>query len=144
MPKRNVYLSVTPTIDTSVYADADQLGSLMTFEMQGDYGPLRTMTVVDAISQNAAMTLHLFKEQPTIASSDNGALDISDAELAAKYIGKIEVGASDYQALANASVAMVQCEVPVQTKEGKFYGILQSQGTPTYTGAGNLTIKLGY
>lgn len=150
---RNV--SATPVIQAAAYASGDQLGVL--FELQNALddssgtGGILSLTVIDKAKQKAAIDLLLFSAKPAVASSDNAALDISDAEMADKFIGKVSVAASDYSDLANCSiasltqVALLLNAVKDQNNLGgrSLWAILQCRGTPTYTSTSDLVLKVG-
>jgi hypothetical protein len=146
MPASKV-ITVTPTVDTNIYASGDQLGTVMTFAnallATGDTCYVKTLTIVDAIKQSSAMKLHLFNASPTLVSVDNAALDFSDATMAATYIGSIVVAAGDWIALNANSVATVNTELLLQGVTTSLYGILECAGTPTYTAATALQVSLG-
>lgn len=143
-------VSFAPTLDTSIYASGDQMGSLMTISNFTDQSSgavmLRSLVVVDKDKQKAAFDLLLFNALPTVASSDNAALDISDSEMASKFIGKISVAAADYTDLANSSYACIKAVDTVIQLSGSttLYAICRcGASTPTYA-ASSLQLKLGY
>jgi hypothetical protein len=141
-------LEATVTNDTNIYADLDQLGELITianaFSGTSFKGSINSVTVIDAIKQKSAFRIFFFDEAPTIASSDNAALNITDAEMADKCIGKIEIAAADYKDLAANSVATVSgLNLIVKSKSTSLFCLCQSGGTPTYTSVDALTLKIG-
>ena len=143
-----VVLEATVATDTNVYADHDQIGSLLTisdaFSGTSKKGVIVSVSVLDKSSQSSALTVHFFDASPTVASSDNAALNITDAELADKHIGKVEIAATDYQALSASSVATVDnAGVVISSKSKNLYLIVESAGTPTYTSATDLVLKIG-
>lgn len=95
--------TMTPTISTSpAYTSGDQIGGILdltnvfrefyrAFEPRplGDGGQtkwagkatLKSISVVDISAQNANFDFWFFNALPTVASSDNAALNISDAEI---------------------------------------------------------------
>jgi hypothetical protein len=140
-------IEVTPTVDTSAYGSGDHVGDLQTLSgVNADGGQacfLRTLVVVDKAKQKAALSVLFFDESQTIASSDNGALDITDAEMVDKCIGYVAVAAADYKDLNANSVATVK-DVGLMLKpkkDGKLYAIVLSGGTPTYGSASDLCFK---
>ena len=149
-------VSATPVIDTNIYASGDQLGGLMVFENtvdeQSGTGTIMSVSILDGDSQNAAIDILFFDAIPTITSSDNAALDISDSEMASKFLGAVSFAASDYKSLAANSYAtsrtvglfLRSTTRSVTNLTGtNVYAVLQSRGTPTFSGAGKLTVKLG-
>lgn len=146
-------VSVTPTLDTSAYSNLDRMGSI--FEIPGvgsdnrsEVRELTSLSVLDKSNghQNANFLLHLFNASPAVASADNAALDISDAELAAKYLGTVEVASANYNNLAGSSVASLKAIgliLKVADGSTSLYGILQSKGAPTFA-ASDLVLNLGF
>lgn len=143
-------VEVTPTIDTSAYAAGDQLGSLMTLST-GIADDAKNMTllsvaIVDKAKQDAAIDILLFDESPTVSSSDNAALDISDAEMVDKCCGFVEVADSKYSDLNANSVAFVG-NIGLNCKyvtDGTLYAIMNCQGTPTYTSTSDLVLRFTF
>lgn len=148
-------VTVTPTVDTNIYASGDHLGTLVELANALDdasgTGLIVSVVINDKASQNSVLNLLLFKDKPTVASADNAALNITDAEMAAKCIGHIPVAAADYVALSASSVAavrnvnlMVQGLKSSDNPNGKsLWAILRSGGTPTYTSTTDLVISFG-
>lgn len=102
-------ISATPVIDTNAYATGDQLGSLMTLEnvvldLTGSV-TLMDVSLVDKAKQNASIDLLFFKSAPTLTSVDNGAFDISDANLVDIFMGVVKFTSANYSALNVNSVA---------------------------------------
>lgn len=145
--------SATPTLDTNAYASGDRVGSVMEFTNAMDdssgTGTIVSLTILDKAAQGSILTLLLFNDLPTIASADNAAIDISDAEMA-KCIGSIPVAAADYVTTASNSIAtirnvnlLVQAAKSSSNSTGKsLYGVLRSGGSPTYA-ASSLVVSLG-
>lgn len=102
-------IKVTPTVDTAIYASGDRLGTLMTLsnasDASGEGVILDTVAFLDK-SKNAGLVVDLlfFNDVPTIASADNAAIDITDAEMD-KCIGVISTVAGDIIALAGSNYA---------------------------------------
>jgi len=143
-------LSVAPTLSLTAYADGDQIGSAMelvnALDNNGDTGAVLSVTIIDKIQQNAAIDIHLFNAQPVIASSDNSPLNISDAEMTAKYLCRISMPSNQYSNLSANSVAtLAGIGAFVQGAGGSksLWAVLQSRGTPTYTSSSDLTVKIG-
>lgn len=143
-------VSVVPTVDTNIYAIGDQVGPAVEIpnavDDSGGTGTIRTVTVIDAAKQKSALDLLLFNSAPTIASSDNAALDISDSEMVAKCIGRLKVVAGDYTDLANNSVGLIRSLghlVKAANGSRSLWVVVQSRGIPLYTAATDLTLKFG-
>ena len=141
---------VTPTIDTAAYTANDQVGGIQTITGVNASGFnlafLKSVVVVDEAKQKAALTIFLFDELPTVASSNNAAIDIVDAQLTAKCIGHVTVAAGDYQDVSAGSVACVRVEMPVKPNKvnGTIYAVAMTTGTPTYGAADDLTFKYAF
>lgn len=104
-------IPVTPTVSTTAYTVADQVGGLMTFTsaalISGGSGTIvsAVLTCRAANTVTPDLDLLLFEASPTVASVDNGAADITDANReAALELPTIEFRTADYVALsANTS-----------------------------------------
>jgi hypothetical protein len=143
-------LEVTPTVDTAQYASGDRLGSLMTLSgaADGDFSPttLKSVVILDKAKQKSALDIFFFDASPTIASADNAALDITDAEMADKFLGSVTIAAADYKDLNASSVVTATCDLPLKptTTAGTIYALLVSRGTPTYGAASDLVLRLSF
>jgi hypothetical protein len=147
-------VTMTPTIDTSAYASGDQLGSLVELSNALDdssgTGTIVSVAVLDKAAQSSALTLLLFKDKPTVASSDNAALNISDSEMA-KCLGIIPIAGTDYVALSANSIASVRnvnlvissTKSDLNLNGTSLWAILRSGGSPTYGAASDLVLSIG-
>lgn len=151
---------VTPVLDTNIYASGDMLGSIqvLTNAMPGDgyLATLASLTVVDAANQKSAIDLLFFNALPTVASADNAAISITDAELQAKCIGMLSILSTDWTTITSGSNAVASLKTiglllrakKLATQSGGWnlpttlYVVAVSRGTPTY-GAGDLTFSYG-
>ena len=139
-------VTVTPTIDTNAYSANDQVGGLQTLTAAAgrkDRGvTLQNVIILDKAAQSAEITIFFFDTEPTIASSNNATLNISDAEML-KCIGHVTVTADDY---ATTSANAIACAKPVSVcvglrssnSEGTLYAVAKTSGTPTYGSASDL------
>ncbi len=139
-------VSVIPTIDTSAYAADDQLGGIQTLTAlcgRGGRGTtIQNITVLDKAAQEAPMVLFFFNQLPTVASSDNGALTISDAEME-KCVGTILVAVGDYQSVAGSSIATVKPSAAClglrsEEDSGNIYVVAKITNSATYGSASDL------
>jgi len=150
---RNYHIiEVTPTIQAAAYAANDQLGELMTlsggvrFSEASSGSLLKNLTILDKASQSSTLDVYLFDASPTVASADNAALDISDAEMADKCIGVIKVASGDYTVLANSTLATVSVsDTLLKAIDGAtaIFAIMASRGTPTYGSTSDLVLRFG-
>lgn len=141
-------ITVTPTVDTAIYASGDQLGSLMTLSgaLPGNpQGVIDSLTIVDKSSQKSVLNVLFFSASPTVTSSDNAALNISDSEMASKCLGYVPVAAADYKDLSASAVATIRnVGLNVSRSGDDLYAIILSGGTPTYTSTSDLVLKIGF
>ena len=148
-------VDVTPVLDTSAYATGDQMGAVFeipnaTPESSGT-ATLNHLLVIDSALQSLAFELWLFKNEPTLASTDNAAFDITDANLlAAEPIGIVPIAAADYKATASNSVASMTASTftgnvgdKIQSAVGStsIWGVLVARGAPTYA-ADSLKLRI--
>jgi hypothetical protein len=142
-------VEVTPTLDTNAHAADDQLTTVMTIDpgikdSEGsDAYIIQSITIVDAAKQSVETVIFFFDESPTIASSQNAALNISDAEMADKCLGYATV--SSYEDLSANSVGCarnvgLQLKMKTGATNGAVYAVAKTNGTPTYA-ANSLTFK---
>lgn len=142
------FATATPTLDTNAYASGDRMGSLMTLTTGNNAGSglsLMSLTVLDTADQKAAFDILFFNAAPTIASADNAAIDISDAEMA-KAIGFVSVTADDYADFGGASVACLKnigLGMLISQSANNIFALCVSRGTPTYA-ASSLTLTFNF
>jgi hypothetical protein len=142
---RRQLIDVTPTLDTSAYGSGDHVGSIQTITGAGPAGfnaaVLESVTIIDKNAQGVALSILFFDSLPTIASADNAALDMTDAN-AAKCIGHVSIDTTDYVATASNTLG---CKVvspglpltPARTGvQETIYAVVKSGGTPTYSADG--------
>lgn len=147
---------ITPVLTNfaTPYTANDQVGGINTiseaFQLYNPKSVIQSVTVIDKAKQNAALELYFFDELPTVASSDNAAMDVSDAEMADKCLGFVEVPAANYKTLANNSVGVAISAMNLLLKAAqtsttisKLYMVARTSGTPTYGSISDLVIKLG-
>lgn len=149
MAIRGTLIEVTPVISTGAYTSGDQLGDIQTltgvnFDAAGGMGCLEGVTVVDKAQQKIACDLFFFDESPTVASVDNGAIAISDAEMADKCLGHLAIVAGDYKDIASTSsiASLRYLGMALKPfKDGKIYVVAVTRGTPTYGSTSDLVFK---
>lgn len=156
LESRKFFSKAITTTDTA-YNDGDQIGTK--FEIpgvamsKGSPVILESVSVIDKDKQASALVIFFFSQSPTVASSDNAALDITDAEMASKCIGHVAIAAADYKPINGSSVA-TKANIQLQLKpgdeksgtvEGKsIYAILMSNGTPDYAAGEQLILNMGF
>jgi hypothetical protein len=143
--------TVTPVVGASaIYADGDRLGSTMTV-VTGAAGKeastLRTISLVDAAAQKSAMNVLFFSQSPTIASADNAALNLTDANMA-YYLGHVAIAATDYvDSTSNAAACVKDINLfglASSSTNGTIYAVLESGGTPTYATTSDLVFTFTF
>lgn len=157
-------LVVTPTVSVApAYTAQDQVGGIQTLAVldtlskvrdaacqdENSISYLASIVVHDKNSQNADLVIFFFNALPTVASVDNGAITISDAEMATKCIGAVSVPASSYHTVASSSIATVlapSCLLAVKSTvdDGPIYAVVKTLSTPTYTSTSDLTFKYSF
>lgn len=153
--RKSKVITLTPTISTGAYAVGDQLGDLQELSSAMDdssgTGELLSISVHDKQAQSMALDVLLFNDLPTVSSTDNVSLDISDSEMASKCLGSVRVAAADYITLAASSMATVK-NIKLQLNAVKsannttgrsLWAILRSAGTSTFGSTSDLVVKIG-
>lgn len=138
------------TTSAGAYADHDQIGTGVqtitdVFDGNSKKAEIKSVSLHDpALTTGVALTLHFFRTAPTNATADNAQLNIADAELAAKWIGKVEIPAANYQSVVTGQVATVNdIGLIVDSTTKDLYVLVESAGTPTYGAAVALTFSIG-
>lgn len=132
-------ITVTPTLAVAgAYAAGDVVGAAnevaAAFTATKLSGYLTNITLIDKAKQNANLTVFLFAASPTLANADNGAFDITDANLAtATPLGHVNITSGDYASTSSNSVASIDCSKLLKASTTSFYFAVMTSGTPTYT-----------
>jgi len=141
----------TITHEAAAYADGDDLGAV--FEItnavphMGATAKITSLTLLDKAKQNSALALLLFDSLPVVASSENAALNITDAIMSDQFIGVISIPSANYFSISASGIAVVdniQKMVRAVAKATSIYGQLLCKGTPTYTSTTDLVLRLGF
>jgi hypothetical protein len=153
-------VTVTPVTDTAAFATGDQIGTLQTVNelLAADgMGSILTMVnITDKAKQSVALDLIFYNLPVTLVGAENAAADVSDAELAASYLGHVNIVAADYTILNANSAATKAVRIPLHNKgrssdavggvipRHRVYMQIVSRGAPTYAGGatGDLAITL--
>lgn len=106
---RHVRLTGTPTISTSpAYSINDQVGGVVTFTgaalTTGGTGTIISAVITARWANTVvpSLDLYLFEVSPTLVNADNGAFNITDADLeTARVCGVINFLTGNYEILAN-------------------------------------------
>jgi hypothetical protein len=146
----SITVEVTPVLDTSEYADGDTLGAPFAIagacRREGLDVVLADVTVLDKAKQSTAIDIMFFRSLPTVASADNAAINISDAEME-KCIGGVSIAAADFKALSASSYAnpapFNKLLSPAANSTVLYGQLVCRSGTPTYA-ASSLVIKFKF
>lgn len=148
------FVTATPTISTSAYADGDALGDKLTFtaalQSSTATGYVISIMVTDLAGTTEDIDLVLFRTDPAATTfTDNAALDIADADLS-KVMAVVNFGSANRFAFNDNGVKYVaSLAIPVEGKttasalSRTFYGALVSRGTPTFAGTSDVSVTLG-
>lgn len=137
----------TITNDTNAYQAADQLGELVTLAdaiPQGN-GFIHSLSVIDIDKEKKGFTVLFFNAEPTVASSDNAALDIVDAQMVAKFVGHVSIVTADYKDVSGSSFAtkLLAQPIAINSTNGSIYLICMADEAATYTASGDLRLAIG-
>lgn len=134
-------LTLTLTLDTSIYASGDVLANTQplpgALRRMDSKGILRTLTVIDKDDQGAAMDVYFFSRNVSLGA-ENGTPSITDAD-AEYYLGHISVESADYKDLGGAKVACIKnenIELSSLDSTRNVYVAVVTRGTPTHTAGG--------
>lgn len=158
---------VTPTVSaSSAYTAGDQVGGIQTLSnvypdfQRGVTGVnvdgwtkypghviLQSLTIIDAAEQDSSYNLFFFNELPTVASSDNAALNIADTEIS-KCIGYYNF-TTTYGSSGNfsvGSVANINLMLPqvADFSTPNLYIVVSTPDTPTFASTSDLTFKYSF
>lgn len=161
-------IDVVPTLDTNAYATGDRLGSIHTItnafrklhrsmdpitatasDFQGQAGKviLHSITIIDQAKQSQPIDILFFSSSPTVASADNAAIDISDAEMDAKCIGVVSFDSTYVALAANSCAAKTNLGLVLKQStsaaNNNLYAVCVIRGSATYA-ASSLRFKYGF
>jgi hypothetical protein len=157
LPVRSVSTVIKPTIstDTAIYAPLDVIGAAATSGVvtitgaareSGGTGVIETISLFDDDNEKNPITLLFFDAAPASGTyTANGALALSAGDKA-KYIGRVNIYASDYETLGgDAFVCLrgVGLAFKCSGSADLFMIPLVTSGTPTYTAATDLQMAIG-
>lgn len=148
-----ISISATPTIDTAVYSSGDRLGTVMTFAsaalVSGRSGTIIGALLFDDAASSFDIRLHLFKVSPTLDNADNGALSLTDANLATAIpVGVIEFTAANSHTYVNNRICQGTwlggpLAMPFVTSgSSSLFGILEARGAYDAAATDDLVIVL--
>lgn len=113
---------------------------------------LEDLLIIDGATQSQAIDVLIFESSPTIASADNAAINIADAEML-KLVGSVSVAAASYKATASNSYVHATALQMMMKPAGPsgatpasrdLYALMVCRsGTPTYA-ASSLTLRFKF
>lgn len=146
---RSRVIEITPTVDTSIYADGDVLFVPNAITLStSEYGESTTdleindIRVTDDEAQDAAIDiLFLVASSAPSVGSLNGAVSATATDVK----GVIPISASDYRTVGDGAVAVGDfAPFTISIPSGStLYIAGVSRGTPTYNAASDLTVQVG-
>ena len=142
-----LYISASTTVGTGVaYATGDNVAGKISLTDARFYGlnglAIRGIGLSDTSKQSAQTDVVFFHTNPSTSTfTDNVAQTIADAEIG-NILGIVNIPAANYAAFVDNSFAYVQCNVPLYSSTTILYAVLVTRGTPTYTEAGALQLKV--
>jgi hypothetical protein len=145
--------SVTVDTQAAAYSSGDQIGAdlleLTNVALEQDgLAVLESLTVVDKAKQKSALELLFFSSKPT-GVANNAVADISDAEMASKFLGAVSIASGDWKDLnANSyaslrNIGLILKSSSATTGRRSVYVLVVAAGTPTYTSTSDLIINAG-
>ena len=146
---KQVRISVTPTIDTGIYATGDCIGGLMEFtnaaRVSGGSGIVQSILVLDKTqAQRAAIDLLFFDRTVTVAGN-NVVVAMSDGDLA-YFLGLVSIG--PYNTVwpgtpLNSASTLMNVGLPFVLSGTSIFVQAVVRATPTYIGVSDLVFTLG-
>jgi hypothetical protein len=150
-------VTVMPAIVPAAYADGDQIGVPLKIPnllvQSGGTAAIDSLAILDKAKQKASMEILFFDQMPVTTSVDNSPLDISDAEMAAKFIGSVYIDTAGYaDTVSNSYQTVVSLGLLVKgglapgigaVGSRDIFMVCKSRGAPIYTSASDLVIKVG-
>lgn len=132
----------------AAYTTGDVLGSTSPIlftpaRIIGGSGIIQSIYIHDLSKQSIALDVVIFSQNPTGTTfTDNGALDVADADL--PKVRVVSIVAADYAAFADNSVATkMGINLPFKTSQnGDLWFCLVTRGAPTYV-ANELSVAFG-
>jgi hypothetical protein len=134
--------SVNPTIDTDAYTANDVVGGLLSFDVSKtstNGGIINQVILADEDAVAASLILYLFESAPTTFADDAAfAPVIADLN---KIVAKIPI--STYTTVNSLAFAIVDGINSIFVSTNSIlYGYLVAVGTPNYTTADGITVRL--
>jgi hypothetical protein len=141
-------IAVTPTITAGAYSAGDVLGGRLTIPnavaAEGGKAVLYSLVVMDRDNEKAEFSVLFYRSQPAQNSLDNAAFAWGTGD-GDKYLGRIDVIASDYKTFASRAVAKPTFQpFVVESDTTSLYAYVVLDGGPTYTATTDVTLTFGF
>ena len=143
----DAYLTLTPAVDTAIYAAGDVLFTATELtgvgRVSGGVVILQTLNVIDVDDEGAAFDIYFFDRTVTFGAI-NGAPSINDTDVL-NFLGTVAVATGDYKDLGGAKVACLKSiglEMKPNATSLWVAGVVVA--TPTYTAATDLKLGFGF
>ena len=139
-------LSITPAVDTSIYATGDVIDGILTLTGIGARGRFLThIVIVDQDGEKVQIDFFFFNALPTGTYTDNAAFAVDSADYS-KLIDGVAVLTSDYLDAGSDAIAK---KTPINleinpTADDNLYVIPVVRGAPTYAAATDLRFDFGF
>ena len=134
-------------VDTNIYAAGDLVGGKLTFSSFGETdlagGIIQSVIIIDLDKEDTNKDVIFFDADPSNTTfSENAALDVHDTDIL-NIIGVAQV--TTWMDFNDNSVGQVLgLNMPFVIPSGKsLFAAMVERGTPTYTGTGDLTVRVG-
>ena len=135
-------LKIRPTVDTSAYADNDNIGGMIQIKDAPIGGTIQSILIQDNGDQGSALELFFFESEPTGVADNAAWATIIDADmlLCCGYIAEDTwIDNVDSQIAFDHNVSMGY----EQTGTGLWLGIrVNDASPPTYTATDDLQIRI--
>lgn len=147
---RSAYIHVTPTIVAQAYSAGQQIGGVnkipAAISSTGGSATIMSISLTDSANQKAPIDLVFFNASPTLVSTNGQSFNISNSELALKYLCRIplqvyrqNLGSSN----ADLSLSALWQKIKTVANSLDLYFVMVSQGNPTYVSTSDLTLGFG-
>lgn len=142
-------ISATPTLEaTPDYSSGDRMGTVMTLTgacNPGRASRLVSVTLVDASAVGEALSILFFKSSPTIASADNAALDMTDAN-ALLCVGHVSIATGDYVATSSNKIACIKdVNLVMESGDGgNLYALIRAGATINIAAADDYKLTFAF
>jgi hypothetical protein len=135
------------TTNGSAYASGDNIGGILTISnaliTSGGTAFINTIELWDVAAQSAAITIDFWDASPSGTYTNDAAQVIAGDQ--GKWLGSYSIASGDYVATGAVSrVTAKGLNIPIAGNAStNIFATLVTTGTPTYTSASGLVLKLG-